>query len=77
MTVNELERREWIIDLYHAFKQRRLLHWKSQGQGQASNSMDQNDSVFFPPYIAIIHEDRLSSLGPSCLFTKSQKSSRI
>ena len=66
MTVNELERREWI-DLYHAFKQRRPLHWKSQGQGQASNSMGQDDSVFFPPNIAIIYEDGLSSLGPSRL----------
>jgi hypothetical protein len=51
-------------------QRQRHFHWKSQGEEQASKSMDLDDSgvsVIFPPNTAIIYEGELVSVEPNHL----------
>jgi hypothetical protein len=50
--------------------QRKLHHWKSRSRGQASNSMDLDDSVTIslPSGTPFIFEGRLTSFMPNCLY---------
>jgi hypothetical protein len=49
-------------------QKRTLFHWKSQGEEQVPNSVNDSEiSEFFPPNPAIIYEGRLTSVVPNCL----------
>ena len=55
-------------------QQQRHYHWTSQGEEQATNSLDLDDSgmsVIFPPNTAIIYEGRLVSVEPNHLHVQT------
>jgi hypothetical protein len=58
-------------------QQQMLFHSKSQGEAQASNSTDLDDStmsIFFPPNTVIIYEGSLTSVQPNHLYVPKARS---
>ncbi|KAF8506812.1 hypothetical protein F5888DRAFT_1798045 [Russula emetica] len=57
-------------------QERKLYHWKSPGEGQASNSMEVDDSEiteFFPSNTAVIYGSELTSVAPNRLYVPKSR----